>query len=216
MSEDGITRLFGKTALEKLKGNSQFEPFFKDPDFVSMCNVIADNPNDIVKFQDDPKMQTLLAALPTLLSMYPKDGAELDKPPPEPLSDDAETERIAGNECFKKKDFNGALRHYNRAIEIDPKNIVYYSNKTTALLQLERYQDAMEAALLGIEQAQLASVSDEMLAKIYVKLSYAASGCGKDRGAFTALQEALNLQPNDPAIKKLHDDLKKKLDSQKL
>ena len=32
--EDGITKLFGKTALEKLRSSPNFSTFFKDPDFI--------------------------------------------------------------------------------------------------------------------------------------------------------------------------------------
>ena len=210
--EDGVTKLFGKTALDKLRSTPNFAPFFKDPDFISMCNVIADNPQDIVKFENDPKMKTLIAALPTMLSLFPKDDD--NQPPPPPLSDDAEVERISGNECFRSQDYSGALRHYNRAIEIDPKNIVYYTNKATTLLKLKRYEDAFEASLLGIEAGSANNATKEHLAKAYVKLSDAAQGCGKDKGALTALQESLNIK-EDPVVRKMYNDLKKKVDSQK-
>lgn len=210
--EDGIVRLFGKTALEKLRGDPNFEPFFKDPDFISMCNSIADNPNDITKFENDPKMKTLIAALPAMLSLFPKDDDNEVQPPPPPLSDDAEVERVSGNNCFRSNDFNGALRHYNRAIEIDPKNIVYFTNKATTLLKLKRYEDAFEAVLLGIEAGLANNASKSQLAKAYVKLSDAAQGCGKDKGALTALQESLNII-DDPVVRKMYNDLKKKIDS---
>ena len=211
--ESGITKLFGKTALEKLRSDTNFEPFFKDPDFISMCNVIADNPKDITRFENDPKMKTLIAALPAMLSLFPKDDEYEDKPQP-PLSDDAEVERVSGNNCFRSKDYSGALRHYNRAIEIDPKNIVYFTNKATTLLKLKKYEDAFEATLLGIEAGLANNATKEQLAKAYVKLSDASQGCGKDKGALTALHESLNMV-DDPVVRKMYNDLKKKVDSQK-
>lgn len=211
--EDGIAKLFGKNALEKLREDPNLEPFFKDPDFISMCNSIAENPNDITKFENDPKMKTLLAALPALLSRFPKDDNEVQAPPP-PLSNDAEEERVSGNTCFRSKDFNGALRHYNRAIEIDPKNIVYFTNKATTLLNLKRYEDAFEAILLGIEAGLANNATKPQLAKAYVKLSDAAQGCGKNEGALTALKESLDLV-DDPVVRKMYDELQKKVHSQK-
>lgn len=44
-------------------------------------------------------------------------------------------EKDAGNEAYKKKDFQKALEHYDKAIEIDPANMTFYSNKAGKLLR---------------------------------------------------------------------------------
>ncbi|KAH0796907.1 TPR Domain containing protein [Histomonas meleagridis] len=124
----------------------------------------------------------------------------------------AEDEKLKGNECYRMKDYNTALSHYCKAISLDPENCIYYSNKSSALLMMKRYEDAMEAVLLAIEKAQLHnSGSDEFIAKCYVKLANTAIGCGKERGAYTALQESLRIH-EDPTVRKMLNDLKKKLD----
>ena len=38
-------------------------------------------------------------------------------------------EKDLGNECYKKKDFDNALKHYDTAIELDPQNITHQTNK---------------------------------------------------------------------------------------
>lgn len=38
-------------------------------------------------------------------------------------------EKAKGNEAYKKKDFEVALTHYDKAIELEPTNITYYNNK---------------------------------------------------------------------------------------
>lgn len=40
----------------------------------------------------------------------------------------AKEEKNKGNEEYKKKNFEEALAHYNKAIELEPTNITYYNN----------------------------------------------------------------------------------------
>jgi tetratricopeptide (TPR) repeat protein len=41
----------------------------------------------------------------------------------------AETEKDMGNDAYKKKEFEKALSHYEKAAELDPTNITYLTNK---------------------------------------------------------------------------------------
>ncbi|CAF4944219.1 unnamed protein product, partial [Rotaria socialis] len=41
----------------------------------------------------------------------------------------AEEEKEKGNEAYKKKDFETALNHYNKATEFDPNNMTFYTNR---------------------------------------------------------------------------------------
>ena len=38
-------------------------------------------------------------------------------------------EKELGNTAYKKKEFEEALKHYERAIELDPDNITFITNK---------------------------------------------------------------------------------------
>jgi stress-induced-phosphoprotein 1 len=207
----GFLKMFGEEGLRKISKDPALSPFLNDPVFEEMIADIADHPQNITKYQDDPRLQPILMTiLPMMLSMGP------DHAPPAPIlprpapAADAETEKDLGNECFRRGDFAGAVFHYNRAIQIDPQPMTYYSNKASALNKLGRFEDAMEAALIAIEKGQLGGAANEQLSKIYVKLANAATGCGKENGALTALHESLYLH-EDPVVRRNFEQLQKKL-----
>jgi tetratricopeptide (TPR) repeat protein len=45
-----------------------------------------------------------------------------------PEKKEAIEEKDKGNECYKKKDFEGAIAHYKKAMELDPDNMAYQTN----------------------------------------------------------------------------------------
>ena len=53
-------------------------------------------------------------------------------------------EKDLGNEAYKKKDFATAHLHYDKAIEIDPKNIMYYTNKSAVLFEEGKFDECIE------------------------------------------------------------------------
>lgn len=212
MSADGLLRMFGEEGLKKISTDPLLIPYLSDPLFLEMVDDISLHPENILKWQSNPKLQNaLMIILPMMMSSVPPKFGPTGPAPPTLAT--AEEEKEQGNAYFREGHYEQALAHYNQAIQLDPKNIVYYSNKASALNKLKRFEDAMEAALLGIEKGQTHNATNEQIAKAYVKLAVAAMGTGRDRGAYTALQESLNYN-KDEAVQRMFDDLKKKLDAQ--
>ena len=46
-------------------------------------------------------------------------------------------EKEQGNACYKKKDLDGAIEHYSKAIELDPTDITFRSNKAGETIYIE-------------------------------------------------------------------------------
>jgi tetratricopeptide (TPR) repeat protein len=62
---------------------------------------------------------------------------------------DAEREKELGNEAYKKKEFDAALGHYEKAIELDPTNITYLNNKAAVYYE----QNKIDECIKTCEQA---------------------------------------------------------------
>lgn len=53
--------------------------------------------------------------------------------------------KLAGNELFKEKKFDEAIKKYEDAFH-KFKNITYLNNISTCLIKMEKYQEALEKA----------------------------------------------------------------------
>ena len=70
-------------------------------------------------------------------------------PPPPPTNfstmsaaDQAAAFKAKGNEFFKAKDYTTAIEWYTKAVDADPQNRVYYSNRSAAHAALRNYEAA--------------------------------------------------------------------------
>ncbi len=64
---------------------------------------------------------------------------------------EAEREKELGNEAYKKKDFDSALTHYEKAIELDPTNITYMTNKAAVYYEKNMIDECIQTCEKGIE-----------------------------------------------------------------
>ncbi|KAI4714761.1 hypothetical protein J4E89_000442 [Alternaria sp. Ai002NY15] len=76
---------------------------------------------------------------------------EAATPPAEPPTIDAEEYKAAGNKFFKIKDYPRAIEEYSKAIEADPKNATYYSNRAAAYISANKFYEAMEDCKMADE-----------------------------------------------------------------
>lgn len=60
-------------------------------------------------------------------------------------------EKVLGNEFYKKKEFEKAIEHYDRAIELDETNITFYTNKAAVFFEQAEYEKCRETCLKGID-----------------------------------------------------------------
>ena len=84
-----------------------------------------------------------------------KEAEEAALPPDEQLKiqtkKEAEALKNQGNDFYKKKDFENALKIYGQAIEKNPDEITYYTNKAAVYFEMKKYDECIEQCDQGIE-----------------------------------------------------------------
>lgn len=77
---------------------------------------------------------------PAASSAPKKPEPKKEEPPPEdlrtPEQKEADEFKTKGNELYKKKQFNEALEMYDKAIEKEPNDLVYYNNKCAVWIEM--------------------------------------------------------------------------------
>lgn len=118
-----------------------------------------------------------------------------------------------GNEEFKAGRFEEALKFYQSAIDAEPTNVIYYTNKATALTKLKKYDEAVQTSLKAITVGRENNAAPENIAKCYNKVAAAEAARENIPAAIDALQKSI-AEKSDPVaqseLKRLNDILAKK------
>ena len=84
-----------------------------------------------------------------------KEAEEVNLPPEEreklQKKKTAEGFKAQGNDFYKKRQFEQALEFYQKAIDTDPAELTYYSNKAAVYFEMKKYDECIEACDQGAE-----------------------------------------------------------------
>lgn len=67
---------------------------------------------------------------------------------------EAESVKLQGNEFYKKKDFAKAIELYSKAIELNPAEIMYYSNLAAVYIEQKNFVEAIAQCDIGIAKTK--------------------------------------------------------------
>ena len=67
---------------------------------------------------------------------------------------EAERKKLAGNDFYKKKKFPEAIDLYSQAIDLNPKELTYYSNLAAVYVEMNELDRAIECCDRAIEKAK--------------------------------------------------------------
>jgi stress-induced-phosphoprotein 1 len=77
----------------------------------------------------------------------------------------AEQAKNKGNEAYKSRDFPSAISHYTVAMEADPKNMVYPTNRAAAYYEAGQYEKCIEDCNKAIEVGRSVFADYKQIAK---------------------------------------------------
>ena len=72
---------------------------------------------------------------------------------------EAEKEKERGNEAHRKADFATAIVHYQRALDIDSENVIYWSNLSAVMFEIKAFREVCIAEKNNINQKNELSCS---------------------------------------------------------
>jgi serine/threonine-protein phosphatase 5 len=111
------------------------------------------------------------------------------------LSPQAEKAKAVANQAFKEHRYNEAVAGYTEAIEHDPTNPIYYSNRAVSNIRLEAFGSAIQDATKAIDL-------DSDYPKAYYHRGSAAFALSHFKDAVTDFRAAARLAPRDPDVRK--------------
>ena len=122
-----------------------------------------------------------------------------------------ESERLkgVGNAAMQKKDYQGAVDNYTKALEIAPLNPIYLSNRAAAYSAMSDHQ-------LAKNDAELATATDPKYTKAWSRLGLARFALGDAKGSMEAYQQGIEAEGNggSEAMKKGFETAKRRVEQE--
>jgi len=223
--------------LANLAMNPKTRDLLMDPEVQELVKGLQKNPNDIAKLLNHPKASQLLGAMFGGMAgngMNPFGGEdeeeEKPKPPPEPKKPEpkpdpkahltpeqrqAEEEKDLGNEAYKKKDFDKAIAHYEKAAELVPTNITYLTNKAAVYMEQNKINECVELCEKAIEIGRENKADYTLIAKAYARIGNAYYKIKDLKKAIKYYDHSLSEHRN-PEILKKKQQIEKEIKEQEM
>lgn len=136
--------------------------------------------------------------------------------PTEPEEDLPENKKLAkkckelGNDAYKKKDFENALKHYNEAVQHDPNDITYYNNIAAVYFEQKDYEKCIKECEKGIEVGRENRADFKLISKAFSRIGNAYKKLENWKSAKTYYEKSLS-EYRTPDVKTLLSEVEKKI-----
>lgn len=188
---------FMQQMMMKLLTNPKTAPYMQDPAFVQKLQAIQQNPQQAAMYMSDPKIQEAFQVMFSDMGVNMEDlkkkadgmKQEGGSAPPQqenffeeapqkqeekkaaPKKEEAKvSHRDLGNQAYKKKDFAGAIEHYNLAFEMDSSDVLALNNLAAVFIEQAELEKAHEACDRGVKAMDDQGINDYVKrAKVYAR-----------------------------------------------
>ncbi|KAK3158587.1 hypothetical protein QOZ80_2AG0139090 [Eleusine coracana subsp. coracana] len=221
---------FMQMLREVQRNPSSLNMYINDPRMMQvlslMLNINLQRPEASEPSQSSPPPQ------PQQTQPPPETKAREPEPEPEPMdvTDDekerkerkaaAQKEKEAGNAAYKKKDFETAIQHYSKAMELGDEDISYLTNRAAVYIEMGKYDECIKDCDKAVERGRELRADFKMISRALTRKGTALAKlakCSKDFDvAIETFQKALTEHRNPDTLKKLNEAerAKKELEQQ--
>ncbi|KAF0931674.1 hypothetical protein E2562_005671 [Oryza meyeriana var. granulata] len=132
----------------------------------------------------------------------------------------AQKEKEAGNAAYKKKDFETAIQHYTKAMELDDEDISYLTNRAAVYIEMGKYDECIKDCDKAVERGRELRADFKMISRALTRKGTALVKLAKTSKdydiAIETFQKALTEHRNPDTLKKLNEAerAKKELEQQ--
>lgn len=136
--------------------------------------------------------------------------------PAEPEKDLPENKKLAkkckehGNDAYKRKDFENALKHYNEAVQHDPTDITFYNNIAAVHFEQKDYEKCIKECEKGIEVGRENRADFKLISKAFSRIGNAYKKMENWKAAKTYYEKSLS-EYRTPDVKTLLSEVEKKI-----
>ncbi|XP_038214917.1 stress-induced-phosphoprotein 1 [Zerene cesonia] len=219
--------------LEKLRANPQTREWLNDPEYMNMVKKLGSGLNPYNFDSLDMKMddKRLITTISVMLGANLGSPMDVDPPAPEPkpgpppkkeeppkpkTEDLPEHRRLAlqekelGNEYYKKKEFDCAIQHYNKAIEHDPTDITFLTNLAAVYFEQKEYEKCIKECEKAIEIGRENRADFKLIAKAFTRIGNAYKKMEQWKLAKTYYEKSMS-EHRTPEIKTLLSEVEKRI-----
>jgi len=112
----------------------------------------------------------------------------------------AQAKKNEGNNFFKAKDYAKAIEKYTEAIQLDPSDVTFFSNRSACYAALNKWQEAADDGRQCI-------ITDKSFVKGYFRAALALQNLGNLEGAQDAVKRGLGIDSQNADLKKMSKEL---------
>ncbi|XP_071962789.1 stress-induced-phosphoprotein 1-like [Antedon mediterranea] len=187
-----MTNPFGMPGIEqKLLANPETREWMKDPEYLMLLKSLKSDPNAIgMKLQDPRVMKTLSVLLgvdlklgtdadmendprssaPTPQKAKEPEKMETDEKEMDPNKKKALDLKTEGNAAYKKKEFDEAIDLYSKAIELDPDEMTYLTNRAAVHFEKKDFDACRTDCLKAVEVGRENKAPFKTIAKAFGRI----------------------------------------------